>query len=103
MERSTGYERERERDCISRKFLNFPSLQILLQSCCFFFSPWQDEFCTYMLLEYQEKELMAGEKLPPFPYPMNLMHKYVENTIRGRGRGDGIGDLSFDYYCQYRY
>jgi hypothetical protein len=33
-----------------------------------------------MLLEYQEKEVMAGEKLPPFPYPMKLMHKYVENT-----------------------
>ena len=35
----------------------------------------QDEFCTYMLLEYQEKEVMAGEKLAPFPYPLRIMHK----------------------------
>ena len=37
----------------------------------------QDEFCTYMLLEYQEKEVMAGEKLAPFPYPLHIMHKLV--------------------------
>jgi len=35
----------------------------------------QDEFCTYMLLEYQEKDMMAGEKLPPFPYPLKLLHR----------------------------
>ena len=43
----------------------------------------QDEFCTFMLLEYQEKDLMEGEKLPLFPYPLKvgilsnktLMHK----------------------------
>ena len=45
-----------------------------------------------MLLEYQEKELMAGEKLPPFPYPMRLMHKYIENAIC-RGGGGGVDDL----------
>ncbi len=33
-----------------------------------------DEFCTYMLLEYQEKEVMAGEKLLPFPYPMKILN-----------------------------
>ena len=48
-----------------------------------------------MLLEYQEKEVMAGEKLPPFPYPMNLMHKYVENAMicRSPGGGGGGADL----------
>ncbi len=33
-----------------------------------------DEFCTYMLLEYQEKEVMAGEKLLPYPYPMKILN-----------------------------
>ena len=32
----------------------------------------QDEFCTFMLLEYQEKDLMEGEKLPLFPYPLKV-------------------------------
>lgn len=32
----------------------------------------QDEFCTYMLLEYQEKDMMAGENLAPFPYPLKV-------------------------------
>ena len=32
----------------------------------------QDEFCTYMLLEYQEKDLMEGEKVPLFPYPLKV-------------------------------
>ena len=35
----------------------------------------QDEFCTYMLLEYQEKDVMAGEKLAPFPYPLRVLHR----------------------------
>ncbi|KAL5475077.1 hypothetical protein EMCRGX_G027131 [Ephydatia muelleri] len=30
-----------------------------------------DEFCTYILLGYQERETMDGEKLPPFPYPLH--------------------------------
>ena len=38
--------------------------------------PSQDEFCTYMLLEYQEKDVMAGEKLPPFPYPLRVLHRW---------------------------
>jgi hypothetical protein len=50
-----------------------------------------------MLLEYQEKEVMAGEKLPPFPYPMKLMHKYVESSYliskESVGEGWGVGDL----------
>ena len=40
-----------------------------------------DEFCTYMLLEYQEKEVMAGEKLPPFPYPLRILDSHNYETV----------------------
>ncbi len=40
-----------------------------------------DEFCTYMLLEYQEKEVMAGEKLLPFPYPMKILNSPTHATV----------------------
>ena len=35
----------------------------------------KDEFCTFMLLEYREKDSMAGEKLPPYPYPVRMLHR----------------------------
>ena len=38
----------------------------------------QDEFCTYMLLEYQEKDSMKGEEeSSPFPYPLKQLPKYA--------------------------
>lgn len=29
-----------------------------------------------MLLEYQEKDVMAGESLPPYPYPVKVLPRY---------------------------
>lgn len=43
------------------------------------YTTMQNDFCTYMLNEYQERETMGKQKKDLFPDPLKLLQRLVEN------------------------
>ena len=41
----------------------------------------QNDFCTYMLNEYQERETMGGQRKDMFPYPLKILQRSISYYV----------------------
>ena len=57
-----------------------------------------DEFCTYMLLEYQEKDSMTRGGRMPYPHPLRTVTRQVLCRL-GVRRGCGTGGGAWSMGC----